>query len=191
MGLTHVSSFTTARSENKYLRVLDTYYVPGILLYLHYIISFWYHSYEVEIKVSFYTWGNWDSQRLNNLMKNTVKCESFKMLTLLQQTPTILLSVQFSSVQSLSRVQLCDPMTAAHEASLSITKSKRLLKLMFIELVMPSNHLILCCPVLLLPSSIPSIRVFSNVSSLHQVAKVLEFQLQHQSFQWIFRTHFL
>ena len=116
-------------------------------------------------------------------MKNTVKCESFKMLTLLQQTPTILLFVQFSSVQSLSRVQLCDPMTAAHEASLSITKSKRLLKLMFIELVMPSNHLILCCPVLLLPSSIPSIRVFSNVSSLHQVAKVLEFQLQHQSFQ--------
>ena len=54
---------------------------------------------------------------------------------------------------------------------------------------MPSNHLILCCPLLLPPSVFPSIRVFSNESvSLHQVAKVLEFQLQYQSFQWISRT---
>ena len=51
----------------------------------------------------------------------------------------------------------------------------------------PSKHLILCCPLLLLPSIFPTIRVFSWVSSSHQVAKVLEFQLQHQSFQWIFR----
>ena len=64
-------------------------------------------------------------------------------------------------------------------------------KLMSIELIMPSNHLILYCPLLLPPSIFPSIRVFQWVGSLHQVAKVLEFQLQHQSFQWIFRTDFL
>ena len=60
-----------------------------------------------------------------------------------------------------------------------------------IELVMPSNHLILCHPLLILPSIFPSIRVFYQwVGSLHQVAKVWELQLQHQSFQWIFRTDF-
>ena len=74
----------------------------------------------------------------------------------------------FSSVQSLSHVQLfATPQTAACQASLSITNSQRLLKLMPIELVMPSNHCILCCPLLLLPSIIPSIRVFSNDSVLH------------------------
>ena len=73
--------------------------------------------------------------------------------------------VQFSSVQSLSHVQLfATPWTAAHQASLSITNSQSLLKLMSIELVIPSNHLILCHPLLLLPSIFPSIRVFSNKS---------------------------
>ena len=57
--------------------------------------------------------------------------------------------------------------TAAHQASLSITNSQSLLKFMSIELVMPSNHLILCFPLLLLPSIVPSIRVFSNESVLH------------------------
>ena len=64
-----------------------------------------------------------------------------------------------------------------------------LLKLMSIESVMPSNHLILCSPLLLLPSIFPSIRVFSNGPA--QVAKVLELQLQHQSFQWILRNDLL
>ena len=74
---------------------------------------------------------------------------------------------QFSSVQSLSRVQLfVTPWTAACQASLSITNSWSLLKLMSIELVMPSNHLILCRPLLLTPLIIPSIRVFSNESVL-------------------------
>ena len=59
------------------------------------------------------------------------------------------------------------PCTAAHQASLFITKSWSLLKLMSIELVMPSNHLILCFPLLLWPSTFPSIRVFSNESPLH------------------------
>ena len=73
----------------------------------------------------------------------------------------------FSSVQSLNHVQLfATPWTAAHEASLSITNSWSLLKLMSTESVMPSNHLILCCPFLLLPSIFPSIRVFSNESAL-------------------------
>ena len=72
-----------------------------------------------------------------------------------------------SSVQSLSHVRLfLTPWTAACQASLSITNFWSLLKLMSIESVMPSNHLILCCP-LLLPSIFPSIRVFSNESVLH------------------------
>ena len=75
-------------------------------------------------------------------------------------------SVHFSSVAQ-SHPTLCDPWTAAHQASLSITNSRSLLKLLSIESVMPSNHLILCCPLLLLPLIFPSIRVFSNESALH------------------------
>ena len=75
---------------------------------------------------------------------------------------------QFSSVQSLSRVRLfMTPWTAAHQASLSITISWSLLKLMSIKLVMSSNHLILSFPLLPLPSIFPSIRVFSSGSALH------------------------
>ena len=89
-----------------------------------------------------------------------------------------------SSVQSLSCVRLfATPWTATYQASLSIANSQSLPKLMSIELVMPSNHLILSCP------SPPTFNLFQHqglfqrVSSSHQVAKVLEFQLQHQSFQ--------
>ena len=74
----------------------------------------------------------------------------------------------FSSVQSLSCVQLfVTPWTAAHQPFLSITSSWSLLKLMSIELVMPSNHLIFCRPLLPRPSIFPSIRVFSDESVLH------------------------
>ena len=74
----------------------------------------------------------------------------------------------FSSVQSFSRVWLfATPWTAAHQASLSITNSRSLLRLMSIESVMPSNHLILCRPLLLPLSIFPSIRVFSNESVLY------------------------
>ena len=98
---------------------------------------------------------------------------------------------QFSSVQLLSCAWLfVIPWTAACQPSLSIMNSQSLLKLMSIKSVMPSNHLILCRPLLLPPSIFPSIRVFW-VSSLHQVANVLELYLQHQFFQWIFRTDFL
>ena len=76
-------------------------------------------------------------------------------------------NIQFSSVQSLSRVRLfATPWTAAHQASLSITNFWSLPKLMSIEAVMPSSHLILCRPLLLLPPIPPSIRVFSNESTL-------------------------
>ena len=74
----------------------------------------------------------------------------------------------FSSVQSFSYVWLfVTPWTTARQVSLSITNSRSLPKLMSIESVMPSNHLILCCPLLLLPSIFPSIRVLSNESVLH------------------------
>ena len=79
-----------------------------------------------------------------------------------------LIILQFSSVQSLSSVQLfVTPWTAARQASVSITHSQSLLKLKSMESVMPSNHLILCRPLLLPPSIFPSIRVFSNESVLH------------------------
>ena len=80
----------------------------------------------------------------------------------------IMLMLQFSSVQSFSRVWLfVTPWTAAHQASLSITNSQSLLNLMSIETVILSNYLVLCCSLLLPPSIFPSIRVFSNESALH------------------------
>ena len=82
---------------------------------------------------------------------------------------------QFSSVVT--------PGTAAHQASLSITNSQSLPKLISIESVMPSNHLILCCPLLFQPSIFLSIRVFSNESVLHIRWPSVGFQFQHQSFQ--------
>ena len=88
-----------------------------------------------------------------------------------------LFQFQLSSVQSLSRVRLfVTPWTAARQASLSITNPQSLLKLMSIKSVMPSNHLILCHPLLLLPSIFSQYQgLFQRVSSLHQVTKVLSF----------------
>ena len=100
---------------------------------------------------------------------------------------------QFSSVQSLNRVRLfATPWIEARQASLSITNSWSLLTLLSIELVMPSSHLILCCPPSP-PAPNPSQHqgLFQWVNSWHEVAKVLEFQLQHQSFQWTPRTDLL
>ena len=96
-----------------------------------------------------------------------------------------------SSVQSLSRVQLfVTPWTAARQASLSITNFQSLLKLMSIESVMPSNYLILCGPLLLLPLVFPSIRVFSNESVLHtRWPKYWRFYFSIS--EWIFRDDFL
>ena len=101
-----------------------------------------------------------------------------------------------SSVQSLSRVRLfVTPWITACQSSLSITNSRSLLKLMSIESVMPSSHLILCHPLLLLPQFLPASGSFPKSQLFAWVvpyfAKVLEFQLQHQSFQWTPRTDLL
>ena len=94
--------------------------------------------------------------------------ESIKKNSILKNSNrrvSVPLKVIFSSVTQ-SRLTLCVPWTAACQASLSITNSQGLLKLMSIESVMPYSHLILCCPLLLLPSIFPSIRVFSKESTL-------------------------
>ena len=112
------------------------------------------------------------------LITPRTKCESWKVpphslptssLTLVNPFIYFLhLWVQFSSVQLLSRVRLFEtPWKAARQATLSIANSRSLLKLMSIESMMPSNHLILCRPLPLLPSILPSLRVFSNVSVLY------------------------
>ena len=118
---------------------------------------------------------------------------SFFMLIQLHKALLDYLLLQFSSVQSLSRVQVFETSwIAACQSSLSIINSQSLLKLMSIESVMPSSHLILCRPLLLLPPIPPSIKVFSNESTLHiRWPKYWEFQLQHQSFQWTPRTDLL
>ena len=99
--------------------------------------------------------------------------------------PKYCIKYQFRSVQSLSCVQLfATKWTKAHQASLSTTNYWSLLKLMSNESVMSSDHLILCHPLLLLPSIFPSIRVFSNESVIHiRWPKYWEFLLQHQFFQ--------
>ena len=129
---------------------------------------------------------NDESRVLLHSMHYWFKCKSWN-----HKTPRR--KLQLSSAHSLSHVRLfAAPWTAALQASLSITNSQSLLKLTSITSVMPSNHLILWCPLLLLPSIFPSIRIFFKwVHSSHQVAKVLEFQLQHQSFQWTSRTDLL
>ena len=97
------------------------------------------------------------------------------------------------SVQSLSHVWLfATSWTAPYQASLSITNSRSLPKLMSIESVMPSNHLILCHPLFLPPSIFPSIRIFSNESALHiGWPKYRSFSFQHMSFQWTPRPDLL
>ena len=97
----------------------------------------------------------------------------------------------FSSVQLLSCVLLYSPVDCSTPGFPVLQKPQTLLKLMSIESVMPCNYLALCRALLLPPSIFPSIRVFSNVSVLSKLAKVLEFQLQHHSFQRIFRTDLL
>ena len=108
----------------------------------------------------------WTSMRSNQRDPTELRHE----IKLLSEQASMVCCLFSSSVQSLSRVQLfMTPWTAAHQGSLSIspsiTNTRSLFSLMSTELVMPSNHLILCCP-LLLPSVFPSIRVFSNESLL-------------------------
>ena len=101
----------------------------------------------------------------NNNNNSSINELAFRLLKTLSPLSTH--SLKFSSVQLLSRVRLfATPRITSCQASLSITNSRSSLKLMSIELVMPSSHLILCRPLLLLPPIPPSIRVFSNESVL-------------------------
>ena len=107
----------------------------------------------------------WKKHKLESRFPGEISVTSDMQMTLYS---TGRVTVFFSAVQLLlSHVQLfVTPWTTARQASLSITNSRSLPKLMSFESVMPSNHLILCCPLLLLPSNFPSIRVFSNESAL-------------------------
>ena len=119
----------------------------------------WYLSLKVTQRVGTELYMIWDSS--NHFSHRWAGCVSCQL-----RVPRTITSTN-SSVQSLSRVWLsATPWTAECQASLSITNCRSLPKLMSTESVMPSNHLILCCPFLLLPSIFPSIRVFSNESAL-------------------------
>ena len=126
-----------------------------------------------------------DAENKNGMEKWTVKAHLVGDRSCTVSTKMISgAGLQFSSVQSLSHVQLfVTPWIAALQASLSINNSWSSLRFTSIESVMPSSDLILCRPLLLLPPIPPSISLFQWVNSSHEVAKGLEFQLQHQSFQ--------
>ena len=125
------------------------------------------------------------SGQLNNVPSHWFSLLSFSETEL----PETLVALQLSSVQLLSGVRFfASPWTAAHQASLFITNSWSLLKFMSIELVMPFQPLLSPSPDFDLSQHEG---LLQSVSSLHQVAKVLEFHLHHQSFQGIFRTDFL
>ena len=130
---------------------------------------------------------------LYHIFKSALNIESPLKLWVYCGVPRSANNTHLFVVQLLNHLRLfATPWSAACQASLSFTISRSLLKLMSIESMMLSNYLILCCPLLLLPSILPSIRVFSNESVLCiRWTKYWEFQLQHQSFQWIFRTGFL
>ena len=152
-------------------------------------ISFGYDIWSFGINANWKSWEFW------------IECLAFDFdLGYRSSWETFPLALRFSpwhmvnsvSVQSLSHVRLFGtPWTAAHQASLSITNFQSPPKPVSIESVMPSNHLILSS----FPSPASNLSqhqgLFKWVSSSHEVAKVLEFQLQHQSFQWTLRTDLL
>ena len=136
------------------------------------------------------SYRNWAAQMKEMNRKITSRCSTFFLLrapppSLWTFLFFVLVLAQFSSIAH-SRPTLCDPMDCSTPGLPSITSSRSLLRLMSVVLVMSSNHLILYHPLLLLPSIFPS-------DSVHWIRwpKYWEFQLQHQSFQWTFRTYFL
>ena len=131
-------------------------------------------QHKTQLQICILIFGNWTSlieEILGKKKKNDAK-QGDRLMNKQKQ-------YQFSSVQLLSRVPLfATPWITARQASLSITNSRSSLKLTSVESVMPSSHLILCRPLLLLPPIPPSIRVFFQwVNSSIQMVKVLEFQL--------------
>ena len=153
----------------------------------------------VCVRKMLYFWLSYEKLTYLLLNKHTIKCLLWpwvayksRIFNSVHQLPKKELKTMFIfSVQLLSHVRLsATPWNTARQTSLSITNSWNPPKPMSIESVMPSNQLILCRPLLLLPSIFPSI-IFKWVSCLHQMAKVLKFQIQHQSYQWIPRTDLL
>ena len=127
----------------------------------------WYQEWDLWASSVSLLWTEEDKLTVNRTLVISPRC-----LLMTTVGPRLVKAIrscfQFTSVQSLSRVRLfMTPWTAARQASLSITNSQSWLKLLSIESVMPSNHLILCRPLLLLPSIFPSISVFSEESVLH------------------------
>ena len=124
-----------------------------------------------------------------NLKKQVIfNCRMFQYFS--HKTKMLRIDLLVSSVAQ-SCPTLWDPMDYSPPGFQPITNSCSLIKLMSIKSVIPSNHLIHYRPLLLLSQSFPDQGHFQWVTSSHQVAKVLEFQLQHQSFQWIFKADFL
>ena len=149
------------------------------------------------LKVSTVLWQLWYTSYLVSsvaIRQRNVKLEA-RVFPQCQQERTWMVrlpSFLFVAIQSLNWVQLfVTPWTAARQASLSSIISRSLLRLMSIESVMYSNHFILCCPLFLLLQSFPASGSFPMSWLFASGGKVLELQLQHQSFQWIFRTDYL
>ena len=151
-------------------------------VYWHTLQVFWLPSLKISLGLSFYGFFVIEFQKILIIFSNILAFLPFGDL----------IRHVYTSVQSLSHVWLfVTPWTAARQASLSITSSQSLPKLMFIELVMPSSHLILCHPLLLLPSIFPNIRDFSNESALCiRWPKYWSFTF-YISFQWTPRTDLL
>ena len=154
----------------------------------------WEAHCAIPVAKCFENHPGWMNERINELLE---LISSFILISLLfggiftLSFKNLWVNVFFCCCSVTSHVQLlATPWTAANQASLSFIISWSLLRFMFIELVVLSKHLILCHP-LLLPSIFPSIRVFSHKSTLHIRPKYWKPQLQHQSFQWIFKVDFL
>ena len=143
------------------------------LLYITSLLP-WQNQFKTNMIIRIYRQRSWKSEKLTQFIYINIK-RKWRSKNLRCNHNVIFgksaipkSSIQFSSVQSLSRVRLlATPWIAARQASLSITNSRSLLQLMPIESVMPSSHLILCHPLLLLSPTPPSIRIFSNESALH------------------------
>ena len=140
----------------------------NIILIFIYVVNSTKHNTWVKHILSFYHSKLHRDQGKLDMVKKEMERLNIDSLRISEVKWIGMGKFYFISVQSLSPVWLfASPWTAACQASLSITNSQSLLRLMSIKLVMPSNHLILCHPILFLPSVVPSIRVFSNESVLH------------------------
>ena len=162
-------------TKNQCKAFLSPYIFAFLVIYFLYITNLYITNYYTTNLIWFFDFGLFQS-----------------IFAIFNQKEKKVLGASVDVVHLLSHVRLfVTPWTAANQASLSFTISQNLLKLMSIESMMPSNYLILCHALLLLLSILPSISLFQRVGCLHHVVKVLELQLQNQSFQWIFWVDFL